>query len=75
MEQNFNEIDDEQAYLERRAKRKERMLREKRRRQKRKFMFLTGAGILGLCLAVVLIAGAFGKKSKAHSEEQYARKQ
>ncbi len=74
MEQNFNEIDDEQAYLERRAKRKERMLREKRRRQKRKFMFLTGAGILGLCLAVVLIAGAFGKKSKAHSEEQKQEK-
>lgn len=74
MEQNFNEIDDEQAYLERRAKRKERMIREKRRRQKRKLMFLTGAGILGLCLAVVLIAGAFGKKSKAHPEEQKPEK-
>ena len=74
MEQNFNEIDDEQAYLDRRAKRKERMLREKRRRQKRKLMFLTGAGILGLCLAVVLIAGAFGKKSKAHSEERKPEK-
>ena len=74
MEQNFNEIDDEQAYLERRAKRKERMLREKRRRQKRKLMFLTGAGILGLCLAVLLIAGAFGKKSKAHPEEQKPEK-
>lgn len=62
METNFNDIDDEREYLARRARRKERVLRERRRRQKQRFMMLLG---LMLCLAVVLIVGAFGKKSKA----------
>lgn len=62
MEPNFNDIDDEREYLARRARRKERMLRERCRRQKQRFMMLLG---LMLCLVVVLIVGAFGKKSKA----------
>ena len=62
METNFNDIDDEREYLARRARRKERVLRERRRRQKQRFMMLLS---LMLCLAVVLIVGAFGKKSKA----------
>lgn len=62
MEPNFNDIDDEREYLARRARRKERVLRERRRRQKQRFMMFLG---LMLCLAVVLIVGAFGKKSKA----------
>lgn len=67
MEPYLNDIDDEKEYFKRRARRKERMIREKLRRKKQRLMLMMLLGIVGLCMAVVLIMGAFGGKSKADS--------
>ena len=54
--------DDEAEYLARRAKRKERMLREKQRKRKQRLMLLMLAGVVFLCAIAV---GIFAKKAKA----------
>lgn len=65
MEPHFNELEDEQEYLARKARRKQRMLRERKRRQRRRL-----CAALGICAVFLLIGvSLFGRKTKAEAED------
>lgn len=69
MEPYVNELEDEQEYLARKARRKQRMLRERKRRQRRRL-----CAVLGICAVFLLIGvSLLGRKTKAEESKELSQ--